>query len=438
MATQHGHTHGHSHRHYGEAMLSVEEALERILGYFAPLPPVSAPLLDALGQTLAEDAVARHDIPPLDNSAMDGYAIQAADVSGASKETPATLRVVGSVAAGELPSESVTPGAAIRIMTGAPIPQGADAVVPFEDTDEMERRASGASLSEIAIRYAVAQGDDIRPAGQDVRQGDVVLRKGTTLRPSEIGVLASLGYAEALVARRPVVAILATGDELLEPGEAHQPGKIYDSNTYSVAAGVVRYGGVPKIIGIARDNLASMNAKLTAGLDADMLITSAGVSKGDYDMVKDVLAQHGQIDFWSVRMRPAKPLAFGALNAPDGRRVPHLGLPGNPVSALVAFEQFGRAAIRRMLGLPDAPKPTISAVLDEPIHNGDSRRVYARAVVRRDNGAYRAKLTGDQGSNLLTSMARANGLAICPEDLPLKDAGESVDVQMLDWTEEVF
>lgn len=438
MPTQHRHTHGHSHRHYGEAMLSVEEALERILRHFHALPSESKPLLDALGQTLAEDARANHDIPPLDNSAMDGYAVQAADVRSASADTPVTLSVVGAVAAGELPSSAVTPGTTVRIMTGAPVPQGADAIVPFEDTDETERRAAGASLAEIAVRYAVSVGDDIRPAGQDVERGQLVLNKGALLRPSEIGVLASLGYESVRVIRRPFVAILATGDELLEPGEPHQPGKIYDSNTYGIAASVMRCGGIPKLLGIARDNLPSMNAKLREGLDADMLITSAGVSKGDYDMVKDVLAQRGKIDFWSVRMRPAKPLAFGVLNAPDGRQVPHLGLPGNPVSALVAFEQFGRAAIRRMLGRPDAPKPTISAVLDEPIFNADSRRVYARAVVRRQNGAYHAELTGDQGSNLLTSMARANGLAICPEDLPRKDAGELVEVQMLDWTEEVF
>ena len=432
------HAGGHSHRHYGEAMLSVEDALERILRHFHPLEAQQTPLLDAIGQVLTADALANHDIPPLDNSAMDGYALQAADVLGASADNPITLKVAGAVAAGELPDVTVTPGSALRIMTGAPVPDGADAVVPFEDTDEMQRRADGTPLTEIAIRYQVSVGDDIRPAGQDVRKGERVLQAGTMLRPSEIGVLASLGYNSVSVSRRPVVTILATGNELLEPGEPYRPGMIYNSNTYSIAASVLRYGGVPKLIGIARDNLDSMNASLRDGLDSDMLVTSAGVSKGDYDMVKDVLAQHGEIDFWSVRMRPAKPLAFGVLNAGEGRKVPLLGLPGNPVSALVAFEQFGRAAIRRMLGKPDAPKPTITAVLDDPIHNTDSRRVYARAVIRRENGVYRASLTGDQGSNLLTSMARANGLAICPEDLPVKQAGETVQVQMLDWTEETF
>ena len=428
----------HGHRHGHEAMLSVEDARDRILSYFSPLDPEKKPVLEALGQVLAEDVVSRLDIPPLDNSAMDGYAVRAGDLAGASAGSPVLLRVVGSVAAGELPSAEVAPSTAIRIMTGAPVPPGADAVVPFEQTDEVDRRAAGHDISEIGIRVEVEPGADVRPAGQDVRSGERVLDKGTVLRPAEVGVLASLGYDSVWVVRRPVVAILATGDELLEPGDVHARGKIYDSNTYSVAAGVLRYGGIPKLLGIARDNLDSMNAKLEDGLASDILITSAGVSKGDYDVVKDVLAERGKIDFWSVRMRPAKPLAFGVLEASDGRRVPHLGLPGNPVSALVAFEQFGRTAIYKMLGRSTYDKPTITAVLDDPIYNTDGRRVYARAVVTRRNGQYHARLTGLQSSNLLTSMARANGLAICPEDVPKKDAGEMVEVQMIDWPEEVF
>ncbi len=428
----------HVHRHYDESMLSVEEALERILGFFHPLEPEEKPILEALGQVLAEDVVSPLDIPPLDNSAMDGYAVQASSTAGASKGSPVLLRVVGAVAAGQLPQQEVTPGTAVRIMTGAPVPRGADAIVPFEDTDEVERRRSGRGLSEIAIHIEVPPGAEVRPAGQDVRKGEKVLSRGVVLRPAEIGVLASLGYSRVKVVRRPVVGILATGDELVEPGDEYGPGKIYNSNSYSLAAGVLRYGGVPRMLGIARDNLESMNARLREGLECDMLITSAGVSRGDYDMVKDVLAQHGRIDFWSVRMRPAKPLAFGVLRAPNGRSVPHLGLPGNPVSALVAFEQFGRAAILKMLGKKDLAKPAIEAVLEEPIYNNDGRRVYARVVVTRRDGAYHARLTGNQSSNLLTSMARANGLAICPEDLPRKDAGQVVRVQMLDWPEEVF
>ena len=428
----------HSHRHHHESMLSVEEALERILAHFRVLESEERPLLDALGQVLAEDATARHDIPPLDNSAMDGYAIQAASVAGASESSPVNLKVVGAVAAGQLPSDTVEPGTTVRIMTGAPIPHGADSVVPFEETDEIERRTSVGSLDEIGVTVAVRLGSDIRPAGQDVRRGDTVLAKETTLRPAEIGVLASLGLENVTVVRRPVVAILATGDELLEAGADYAEGKIYDSNSYSVAAGVLRYGGIPKLLGIARDNLDSMNAKLKEGLDSDMLITSAGVSKGDYDMVKDVLAQHGKIDFWSVRMRPAKPLAFGVLRTDDGGEVPHLGLPGNPVSAMVAFEQFARPAIHKMMGKSVVRKPRITAVLDEPIYNTDGRRVYARAIISKRNGAYHARLTGNQSSNLLTSMASANGLAVCPEDLPMKKAGEVVEVLMLDWSEDVF
>lgn len=430
--------HEHGHRHHDEAMLSVEDALERILDHFHILDTKEAPLLEALGQALAEDAVSLHDIPPLDNSAMDGYAVQASSIQNASEDSAVTLRVVGSIAAGELPSAAVEPGTAIRIMTGAPVPPGADSVVPFEETDEIERRNSGLDMSEIGVKVAAPVGADIRPAGQDVRKGTLVLPAGTVLRPSEIGVLASLGFDSVKVVRRPVVAILSTGDELLDPGDTYSEGKIYDSNSYSVAASVLRYGGSPKMLGIARDNLDSMNAKLREAMEADMLITSAGVSKGDYDMVKDVLAAHGRIAFWSVRMRPAKPLAFGVLDAGDGRKVPHLGLPGNPVSAMVAFEQFGRAAIHKMMGKDEFLKPRIQAVLDEPIYNTDGRRVYARAVITKQNGDYHARLTGNQSSNLLTSMAGANGLAVCPEDTPVKETGEVVEVQMLDWPEDVF
>ena len=426
----------HKHRH--QSMLSVEEAEERILEFFQVLEAEEKPLLDALGQVLDEDVVAPFDIPPLDNSAMDGYAVQASSVRGASNEEPVVLRVAGTVAAGQLPQFEVAPGTAVRIMTGAPIPEGADAVVPFEDTDELARKAAGKPITEIAVKFEVHKGDDIRPSGQDVSRGDLVLGKGTVLRPAEIGVLASLGYGAVRVIRRPVVAILATGDELVEPGEPQLPGRTYNSNSYGLAAGVVRYGGIPKMLGIAGDTVESVSSKIREGLSSDVLITSAGVSKGDYDVVKDVLAQHGKLELWSVRMRPAKPLAFGVLSAPGGKRVPHLGLPGNPASALVAFEQFGRSAIRKMMGKPRLAKPTIEAVLEEPVYNTDGRRVYARAVVTKREGTYYARLTGHQGSNLLTSMARANGLAICPEDLPKKEAGEVVQVQMLDWPEEVF
>ena len=433
------HVHDRPHRHHYDAeMLDVEEALKRIMTFFVPLPAVDVPLLDALGQVLAVPLVAPINIPPLDNSAMDGYALRAADISQAGGKSPVDLRVIGHIPAGTVSDQTVEPGTALRIMTGAPIPGGADTVVAFEDTDEVERRDAGGSMEKVGVRLAAETGENIRPAGEDVQQGSAVLESGTVLRASELGVAASLGMDTVPVIRRPVVAVLATGDELLEPGEAHQPGKIYNSNNYSVAASISAFGGVPRVIGVARDTEASVEEALALALDADMVITTAGVSKGDYDFVKDVLAKRGEIALWSVRMRPAKPLAFGALDAPDGRRVPHLGLPGNPVSALVAFEQFARPAIRKMMGKELTPRPTVQAILDDPLNNYDGRRVYARVVVYRENGEYRARLTGNQSSGVLTSMARANGLAICPHDRSLLEAGETATVQMLDWPEDVF
>ena len=422
-------------------MLSVEEARSRILDLFQPLESERKPILEALGQVLTEDVVSPMSIPPLANSAMDGYAVQFKDVAGATSDSPTPLRVIGQVAAGQLPDAEVIPGTAVRIMTGGPIPPGADAVVPFEDTNEFDLKSMGKGLddiTEINVNIPASNGANVRPAGQDITRGQMVLSKGTLLRPSEVGVLASVGRDVVEVVRRPVVAVIATGDELLEPGEPVAPGKIYDSNSYSVAAAVLRYGGVPRFLGIARDNIESMTAKLDEALDADLLLTSAGVSRGDYDIVKDLLASRGEVAFWSVRMRPAKPLAFGVFPAPGGRRVPHVGLPGNPVSALVAFEELVRPAILRMLGRTDMDKPTIRAELEEDVVNTDGRRVFARVVVTRRNGRYYACLTGDQGSGVLTSMALANGLAICPEDVPRMKAGEEVDVQMLDWPEGVF
>lgn len=443
------------HRHvHTEAMLDVEDALSRILSFVEPLESVQVPIAEAVGMVLADDVTSGLNVPPLDNSAMDGYAVRAGDVAGASEETPCTLRIVGTIAAGQLPSDPVTAGTAIRIMTGAPIPAGADAVVPFEETDEVERRSEGRPLDEVSINMPAALGAHIRTAGRDITEGQTVLQAGTVLRPAQIGLLASLGHLNAIVHRRPVVAILATGDELTQPGEELPEGRIYDSNSPGLAAAVAEAGGVPKPIGFARDNLDSVNAKLDEGLDADLLITSAGVSKGDFDMVKDVLSKRGEMEFWSVRMRPGKPLAFGLLSASGShtgargvpspctqgvtRSVPHLGLPGNPVSALVAFEQFGRPAIARMLGRGPVPRPTVRAVLADPIRNADGRRVFARAVVTRRDGKYHASLTGDQSSNLLTSMAGANGLAICPEDVPGMEVGEEVEVLMLQWPPEVF
>ncbi len=436
-ATQHDPTsHGHGHRHAD--MLSVEEAYERIMAHFGPLDAEEKSILQALGQVLAQDVTSPFRLPPLDNSAMDGYALRHQDIVGASASSPKLLKVISQVAAGQMPTKEVGEGTAIRIMTGAPVPSGADTVVPFEETDEVERKGRGLSLGEIGVRTELPQGANVRPAGEDVQRGELVLKAGTVLRPSEMGVLASLGMEKVRVIRRPIVAILATGDELLNVGEPVEPAKIYDSNSYSLAASVLKYGGIPKVLGIARDNLEDMHQKLSQGTTSDLLITSAGVSRGDYDIVKDVLMERGEISFWSVRMRPAKPLAFGIIHGPEGKPVPHLGLPGNPVSAMVAFEEFARPAILSMLGKTLLAKPMIEAVLEGPIYNVDERRVFARVEVTKRDGAYYANPTGPQGSNILTSMSKANGLAICPEDVPVMGAGQTVKVKMLDWNEEVF
>jgi len=417
-------------------MISVEEARERILGFFSRLPAERRPLQEALGQVLAEDVVAPFDLPPLANTGMDGYAVRAADTAGASEASPVRLKLVANLAAGYVHDTPVRPGEAVRIMTGAPIPPGADAVVPFEETDEVHRSREGRPRAgdDIAIYKAAAPQANVRPRGGDVSAGSRVLEAGRVIRPSEVGVLASMGLAEAPVYRRPVVAILSTGDEITGPGEPLLPGRIYDTNSPAIAAQVASFGGIPKLLGIARDTVEDLTAKLQEGLGADMLVTSAGVSRGDFDVVKEVLAREGSIDFWTVRMRPGKPLAFGAFTAPDGRRVPHLGLPGNPVSSMVSFELFGRPAIFNMLGRSDWERPMLRATLRERVRNTDPRRFFARCVVSQgEDGRWYADLTGPQGSNILTGMSAANALAVISEDVEVVEAGEDIDVMMLDW-----
>ena len=418
-------------------MISVEEALERILSYFDRLGPETQPITEALGQVLAKDVAADFDIPPLDNTAMDGYAVIAADTDGASESNPVRLRVTGELAAGYVYEGEVSEGGAVRIMTGAPMPRGADSVVPFEETDEALEGAPKPT-SEVAIMKAAKPGANVRRAGEDVRTGELVIPKETTLNAAQIGVLASLGKAGVRVYRRPVVAILSTGDELLDVGEPIAPGKIYDSNAYSVASMVREAGGVPKRLGIASDTVEALTAKLREGFDADMLITSAGVSRGDFDVVKDVLAKEGEIDFWTVRMKPGKPLAFGAFPVPAGqhnadRTVPHIGLPGNPVSSMVTFELFGRAAIYKMLGKSGWERPRVTAIAEERITNTDARRVYARVILtKNDSGGYTASLTGPQGSGILMSMALANAFAIVPENVPVIEPGDEVECLLLE------
>jgi molybdopterin molybdotransferase len=366
---------------------------------------------------------------------MDGYAVRAQDVVGASPASPVRLDVIGSVAAGYVAGISLQPGTAVRIMTGAPLPQGADAVVPYEDTSDFDR-PKDARLDDpadtIEVRQPVESRDHVRPAGEDIRRGELVMAPGRLVRPQEIGVLASLGREEVQVHRQPRVAVLATGDELLEIHEPLSPGKIRNSNEYTNAALVTRTGGIPLRLGIARDARADLVAKIRLGLEqgADLFLTSGGVSVGDYDVVKDVLDTEGEMEFWQVNMKPGKPLAFGLLAG----GVPLIGLPGNPVSAMVSFEQFARPAILKMLGHADLAKPTVQAVVDQALTNS-GRRGFVRVIVTHQEDGYHARTTGEQGSGVLTSMAKANGLAIVPEGTHQVEAGTELTVQMLDWLE---
>lgn len=410
---------------------SVDEAQDQMLGQIRVLEPETVPLMEALGRTLAEDVRADGDVPPFPNAAMDGYAVLGADVAAASADSPATLRIIADQAAGAMTAEHVRPGTAIRIMTGAPLPPGADTVVPFEDTDE-QRPDALLSQGQVRIFIANRTGANVRAAGEDMRRGEVVVRAGTLVRPPEIGVLATVGAARPLVYRRPKVAILATGDELVEVDQTPGPGQIRNSNGYANVAQVLAAGGVPLQLPIARDTEAELRAALRAGLDwgADLFLTSGGVSVGDYDVVKKVLMEMGRMEFWRVRMKPGKPIAFGQIEG-----VPLLGLPGNPVSAMVGFELFARPALLKLQGRARWGRPTIRAHFDGTMTDRSDRRQYVRVIVAQDGPAYRASLTGEQGSGILTSMSRANGLMVIPEGEVLIAPGTPVDVLMTDWAE---
>ncbi len=417
------------HKHNLYPILSVEDALEQVLSVFSALEAEHVAVLDALGRILAEDIYALGDIPPHANTAMDGYAVIAEDTTGASPSAPVSLRVIENLSAGYIAEQQVTPGTAIRIMTGAPMPKGADAVIPFEETQQTDNVVE--LYSDVAVRK------NVRYAGEDVKTGDHVLSSGKRIRPQEIGMLAALGYAEVKVIRRPKVAILATGDELVSIDAPLTPGKIRNSNEYSNAAQVIKYGGIPLMLGIARDNITDLTEKIQIALveGADLLLTSGGVSVGDFDVVKQVLVAEGEMSFWRVRMKPGKPLAFGIISSEiEGvkRSVPVLGMPGNPVSAMVSFELFVRAAILKMSGFAEYNKPTIDVIMDDPIPTKDQRRHYVRVYITQRDGVYHAALTGQQGSGILNSMVLANGLAIIPENWSHASAGAHVKAVWLD------
>ena len=402
-------------------MIPVKEARDIVLSQVPILGTEKVDLFSALGRVLAENIAAPYNVPPHDNSAMDGYAVRTEDVRNASRDLPVVLDVLEDLPAGYVSQHRLEARQAIRIMTGASIPEGANAVIRVEDTE----RAEG---NRVRIFKAVPPRYDIRVAGEDIRKGEVILQKGTVFRPAEVGLLASLGKSFAQVYQRVQVAILATGDELVEPDEPLQPGKIINSNSYALAALVLETGAIPIQLGIARDSQADLEAKFSAGLRADMMISSGGVSVGDYDLVKDILNQSGAaMEFWQVCMKPGKPLAFGSISGK-----PTFGLPGNPVSSMVSYEIFVRPALLKMMGHARIYRAVISATMEEELKKTDARKHFMRVTLHQENGKYLASTTGAQGSGILSSMAKANGLAVIDEARMVVKAGEEVPVMMLD------
>ncbi|TMC71962.1 MAG: molybdopterin molybdotransferase MoeA [Chloroflexi bacterium] len=393
--------------------MSADDALARILAGVPALPSVDVPLLDSLGLVLAEDIAADRDVPPFRNSAMDGYAVRGDDVASA----PARLRVVGEIAAGSFPDRSVGPGEAMRIMTGAPMPDGADTVVRVEDTDN--------ASDIVTITEATPTGLSTRQAGEDLRKGETILTEGIVLRPAEIGLLASVGHARVRVRKRPRVAVFSTGDEIVELDQPLERGQIRDSNRYTLASAIRAAGAEPWVRGIVRDSPDALRAALRGAVEADAIVTSGGVSVGDHDHLKPVLSELGTIDFWAIAIRPGRPLAFGELR--DGeRRVPIFGLPGNTVSALLTFEIFVRPALLRMQGRQNVARPRTKARLLEPVEKVASLRFFARGI--HDPDAETVRLTGPQGSGILRSMSLANCLIDLPVGPSRAEKGELVDV----------
>jgi molybdopterin molybdotransferase len=395
-------------------VLTVEEALEQIL---ARARPVGSEYVDArlaLGRVLAEPVSSRREIPPWANSSMDGYAVRAVDTQRA----PVTLDVVGRVAAGDVPDRPLGGREAMRIFTGAPLPAGADAVIPQEDIHAVD--------GQIAVRAAVQPGAHVRPRGEDVRVGDALLASGRVLGPPEVGLLATLGHSPVLVGRRPRVAVLSTGNELADLGTEPGPGQIPNTNTYSLMAQIEAAGAQPINLGVAPDRLDAIEARLRWGATADVVLSSAGVSVGEADLVREALTRAGaELHLWKVSMRPGKPITFGTVGA---RLV--FGLPGNPVSAMVTFELFVRPALLAMAGACALFRPRVLARAHEPIANPGQRRGYLRVTLEREATGYAARLTGDQGSGILRSMVLADGLAVVPGDTTI-GAGEQVEVMVL-------
>ncbi len=399
-------------------VLSVEDAQEHILASVPMLGPETVPLLEAAGRVLRQTVVSDRDIPPVTNAAMDGFAVRGVDMV---VDDSVKLRIVGGVAAGHEAGVSVERGEAVRIMTGAPVPPGADTVVRFESTREED--------DWVEVLDPPAPGKNVRQAGEDVRAGQVVLKPGKVLRPQEVGMLAALGALEVAVTRRPRVAILGTGDEVVPPHEMPSATQIRDANSYTVAAQVQRYGGVPLFLGVAHDEEDLVRRGIREAVDcrSDFIITSGGVSVGDFDLVKQVMDAEGQMHFWSLNMKPGRPMAFGDISG-----IPLLGLPGNPVAAMINTRLYARPALLKMQGYQDWSERTVRARLTEAIDRKDGRRHYLRVRLCQAGEGYLAKLTGDQGSGILSSLVHASGLAVIPEDARHLARGSEVEVILLE------
>lgn len=403
-----------------QKLTPLEEAQRTVLEATRPLGIEKVGLLEALGRVLGEDIIAPRDNPPWDNSAMDGFAVRWEDIKQDYAITkPVVLKVIEEVPAGTLATKTLGPGEAIRIMTGAQIPKGADTVVKVEDTE--------ATAESVKIFKEVERGGNIRPQGEDVKKGDCIIAKGTQIRPAEAGMLAILAKSFVAVYQRPRVAILSTGDELVDLDERLEEDKIVNSNSYGIAAAVQEAGGIPILLGIAKDQPSALKEKIAQGLTADLLVLSGGVSMGDYDFTREVFKELGaEMNFWQLAIRPGQPLAFGKIQNKLA-----FGLPGNPVSSMVTFEQLVRPALLKMSGHRSYGRPVVQAVFQEKFSKRPDRRHFLRGILSLENGVLTVRTTGPQGSGILTSMVKANGLIDVPTHLERLNPGDTVNVQVL-------
>jgi molybdopterin molybdotransferase len=401
-------------------MIPVEKALKTILVNFRPLGFEKIYILDGRGRVLGENIFSPRNIPSAANSAMDGYAVRHADTKGAAKDRPLKLKIIEDIPAGKIALKKIKKGEAARIMTGAVVPESADSVIRQEDTKKDGKT--------VTIYIEAKKGEHIRFAGEDVKRGELVVKKGSVLNPAHIGMLAALGNEFISVYRKPRVAIMSTGDELVDIKINPGPGKIVNSNSYSLAAQVLECGGIPVMLAIARDKKTDLQNKFKTAMNADVIISSGGVSVGDFDFVKNVMGEIGNaMHFWQVAMRPGKPLAFGAIEG-----IPLFGLPGNPVSAMVSFEQFVRPSLLKMQGHKNIFRRTVKAVCAQDLQKKEGFKHFIRAVVKKEDDKYIAYTTGDQGSGILKSMVTANALMVIGENETRIKKGVKVSVQLLD------